>query len=90
MDDLDMATKNIKPQFSFQKPAVYKIIVQGEVSERFSQRLAGMQISIDRSNTDETLSVLIGQLNDKPALLGILNTLSDFHLTLKSVKTLSE
>jgi hypothetical protein len=85
-----MATENNKPQFSFRKPAVYKIVVQGDLSERFSDRLAGMQISVDRSNTDETFSVLIGQINDQPALLGILNTLNDYHLTLKSVKTLNE
>ena len=38
---------NIDSEFSFTKPAVYKIIVQGELEESWSARLGGMQINIE-------------------------------------------
>jgi hypothetical protein len=77
-------------EFSFHKPAVYKIEVQGELSGSFTERLAGMQINVLRKQGTKPISVLVGQINDQAALSGILTTLYDFQFTIISVIMLKE
>ncbi len=77
-------------EFSFRKPAVYKIEVQGELNESFTERLGGMQINVIRSQGNKPVTVLIGQINDQSALSGILTTLYDFQFTIISVIMLKE
>jgi hypothetical protein len=81
---------NIKKiaEFSFQKAAVYQIVVQGEISKKWSNRLGGMQIEIHRPLGEDPLSTLVGQINDQSALSGVLNTLYDLHFTIISVNVL--
>ena len=78
------------PEFSFTKSAIYKIIVQGDLSTSISAKLGGMQITVERSKKGEPKSILIGQINDQAALSGILNTLYELHLTILSVNILDE
>ena len=80
--------KKIKPEFRFQNPAMYKIKVQGELKENWSERLLGMQITIDRSQRNIPISVLVGQINDQTALSGVLNALYDYNMTIISVHML--
>ena len=80
--------KKIKPEFKFQNPAMYKIKVQGELKENWSERLLGMQITIDRSQRNLPISVLVGQINDQTALSGVLNALYDYNMTIISVHML--
>ena len=54
-------THQIEPEFSFQKPAMYKIQVLGELKVSWSERLQGMQINIERSPDAKPESTLIGQ-----------------------------
>ena len=82
-----MATKN-KPDFIFQKSAMYKIKVQGELKENWSERLQGMQINVDKPQGKKPVSVLIGQINDQSALSGVLNALYEFNMTILSVNML--
>ena len=77
-------------EFSFRKPAVYKIEVQGELNGSFAERLGGMQINVIRSPGSKPVSVLVGQINDQAALSGILTTLYDFQFTIISVIMLKE
>jgi len=77
-------------EFSFRKPAVYKIEVQGELNESFTGRLGGMQINVIRSPGNKPVTVLIGQINDQAALSGILTALYDFQIPIISVITLKE
>ena len=79
-----------KPEFNFQKPAVYKIKVHGEIEKSWADKLQGLQINIERSQSKSTISVLVGQINDQSALSGVLNTLYDMHMTVISVHMLSE
>ena len=81
-------TQKIEPEFSFQKPAMYKIQVQGELKESWSERLQGMQINVERSSDAKPESILIGQIDDQAALSGVLNTLYDFNMTIISVQML--
>ena len=75
-------------KFSFQQSAIYKIEVVGSLDQSWSQRLNGMQITIHSSQKHESVSVLIGQLNDQSALSGVLNTLHDYHVPVLSVTML--
>jgi hypothetical protein len=69
-------------------PGVYQIIVQGQLETRYSERLAGMQIT-HRSWEDGTdTTILTGSLRDQAELSGVLNTLYDLHLPVLSVDLL--
>ena len=83
-------SKKIKQKFSFLNPAVYKIEVAGDISTSWTEKLGGMQITVQRNKDQEPVSILIGQMNDQSALSGVLSTLYDNHLTIISVKTLDE
>ena len=85
-----MTFEKVVPEFSFQKPAVYKIIVQGEMDENWSDRLGGMQISVTREKDNQPQTELIGKINDQAALSGVLNTLYDFQFTIISLNILKE
>jgi len=74
----------------FTKAAIYKIIVQGVLDERLSDRYRGMQISVEKKKGKAIFSTLIGEIRDQSALSGILNALYDSHLTVLSVNMLSE
>jgi hypothetical protein len=85
-----MSPENVIEQFSFQKPAVYKIKVQGEIAGNITERLGGLQINVDRSKDKKPITVLIGQINDQAALSGVLTSLYDFHHTIISVNMLND
>ncbi len=80
--------QKIEPEFSFQKPAMYKIQVQGVLKGSWSEKLQGLQINIERSPGEKPVSILIGQIDDQAALSGVLNTLYDFNMTIISVQML--
>lgn len=82
-----MTQKN-EPEFRFQKPAMYKIKVHGELKENWSERLQGMQINVDRSQGKKPVSVLVGRIHDQSALSGVLNALYEFNMTILSVRML--
>lgn len=84
MSDLD--TSN----FSFSKSAKYRIKVLGELSLEYSERLGGMKIKVQEKLNMKPITVLEGNLRDQAALSGILNTLYQFHLTVLSVKRISD
>jgi len=76
--------------FSFSTPAVYQIKVQGALSDDWSERLGGLQISVSRKKTGNTISILTGMITDQTALSGILNALYDSHITVLSVNLMKE
>jgi hypothetical protein len=65
---------------------VYRIEVQGELPESWSERLQGMIITAGRSEEDEHVTTLEGPLRDQAALSGVLNTLYERHFTVLSVQ----
>jgi hypothetical protein len=89
MERVTVISKDMK-EFSFQKPAVYKIVVQGKLDKKWSERVGGMQINIGPSQDQTPVSVLVGQINDQAALSGVLNTLYEYHVTIISVNMLNE
>ena len=70
--------------------AEYKIRVQGELDETWSDRLGGMDITIDRSGPDTPVTTLLGLLSDQAALSGVMETLYELHLRVLDVTCLNQ
>ncbi|HEU4493583.1 MAG TPA: hypothetical protein VFR69_05295 [Rubrobacteraceae bacterium] len=64
---------------------VYRIVVRGELSERYAVAFEGMEMETNRGRT-----VLTGEIKDEPHLHGILNRIGSLGLRLVSVEDLSE
>ena len=79
-----------KSNFSFIKPAMYKIEVHGDMNASWTEKLGGLQITVERRGSKSPISTLIGQINDQSALSGVLTTLYENHLTIISVNMLKD
>ena len=69
-------------------PALYVILVQGELDQMWSARLSGMAITV-HTTPDGQHTVLAGMLIDQAALQGVLQTLYDLGLPVQSVMSAS-
>ena len=74
----------------FTRPAIYKITVDGVLNENMPGIISDLQISVDRSEPDEPVSILVGWMEDQTALSGVLNTIYENHYIIISVKMLKE
>jgi len=63
----------------------YKIVVKGELSGRFAEAFAGMNMEAKRGQT-----IIMGQVVDQSHLYGILDRISGLGLQLLSVHALPE
>ena len=66
----------------------YRILVEGQLHEKWSERLAGMRIKSRKRADQSVVTTLEGNLRDQSELLGVLNSLHELHLPLLSVKCL--
>jgi hypothetical protein len=73
----------------FDRPAIYQISVQGRIEPDWSDRLAGMALHLTTEDGCPPVTTLDGELSDQAALLGVLNSLYELHLTILSVRCLS-
>ena len=73
----------------FDKPAVYRICVKGQLKDSWSNRLAGLTITRQEEG-NKTMTILHGSLLDQAALNGVLQSLYSLHLPLISVEYLGE
>lgn len=73
----------------FDNPATYQIIVQGQISPTWSDRLEGLLIYQNQVEGEPCLTMLLGELTDQAALAGVLMALYEMHLPVLSVKRLS-
>jgi hypothetical protein len=78
-----------KNRFRFDEAAVYRIVVQGHVSESKSEYLGGMSIGTAGHEGQMPVTTLSGCLRDQAALLGVLATLYEMHLPILNVKKLN-
>ena len=67
------------------RETVYRIVVRGELSERYGAAFEGMQMETGSGQT-----ILTGEVKDPPHLHGILDRVSSFGLELVSVKALPQ
>ncbi len=77
-------------KITFDKPAVYRIRVEGALDESWSSRLSGMQIITEESAKKKKVTILFGYLPDQSALSGVLTSLNDLGLTILSVECMNE
>lgn len=73
----------------FDRPATYRIGVQGRIPPRWRDRLEGMAVTEWSSEAKPPVTTLVGELTDQVALVGVLNTLVELHLSVVSVECLS-
>jgi hypothetical protein len=66
-------------------PTVYRIVVRGELSQRYTLAFEGMTLA-----TGEGQTAIIGPVTDQAHLHGLLNRVSDLGLELLSVNALLE
>jgi hypothetical protein len=64
-------------------PTVYRIVVRGELSQRYTPAFEGMTLA-----TGEGQTAIIGPVTDQAHLHGLLNRVSDLGLELLSVNML--
>ena len=69
-------------------PAMYEIRVQGALERGWFDRMAGLEIVVERSADAAPVTVLSGRFIDQAALAGALNLLYDLGFPLLSVQCL--
>jgi hypothetical protein len=74
---------------AFDNPASYRICVQGQLGDEWSERLSGLRMTVLVPAGELPVTVLTGKLRDQAALAGVLSTLYDLHLPVISVERLS-
>lgn len=70
-------------------PAVYRIVVEGQLDATWQDRLGAMEI-VSREPPARASTVLEGPIRDRAELTGILNTLCDLRMTLVRVEVVEE
>lgn len=73
----------------FDRPATYRIDVQGRIPVTWRDRLEGMAITESSARAEPPVTTLVGELADQVALAGVLNTLVELHLSVVAVELLS-
>jgi hypothetical protein len=66
-------------------PAIYRIVVRGELSQRYTPAFEGMALT-----TGDGQTAIIGPVTDQAHLHGLLNRVSDLGLELLSVNVMLE
>ena len=75
---------------SFSEPGFYRIEVNGCLVRNWYGRLGAMQVSAYLSDDEMEITVLQGAIKDQSELAGIMKTLHELHLTLRSVTYLGK
>jgi hypothetical protein len=74
---------------NMEKGGVYRIMVEGDVDENWSDELGGMTITVHRKEDSAPFAILEGRLLDQAALSGVLEALYELHMPVLSVELLS-
>jgi len=77
-------------EIDFGGPATYRIVVQGAISERWIDRLAGMAVSAFNPKHGVPRTTLIGPICDQAELCGVLDTLYGLHLPILKVEKVED
>jgi hypothetical protein len=93
-----MKGPHVTGQYSFDRPAVYQILLQGRLPGTWWNAVPGMAIDVTHGVTgdfigaggEEPVTVLRGEVADQAALCGLLNQLYDLQLTILSVVRLQD
>ena len=85
-----MTLKKDLAAFHFGGAADYQIVVQGTVSEEWSNRLGGLAIRTSSQENGESRTILEGRLLDQSALRGLLESLFALHLPILEVRKIGD
>ena len=77
-------------KLKFSEPAVYQIMVQGNLSPDWPDRLRGMDVEVKYGKDRHPVSILTGKISDQAALAGILKSLYEAHLPVINVINLGD
>lgn len=77
-------------KLTLDQPAVYRIRIQGQLDENWSDYLGGLEIRCTPLSSNPDVTTLSGQLFDQAALFGVLNSLYGLGLPLLSVERVVE
>ena len=82
-----MSKPRYRQAIHFEKPATFRIRIQGHLDETWSENLSGLSIT---AGIDDEVQVttLAGRVADQAVLAGILNTLYELRFPLLSVECL--
>ena len=80
-----MTTSQDMTSFDFGGPAIYRIVVQGTISESWRGRLGGMEATTSGQEIGAPRTSLLGRLRDQAALRGLIETLYALHLPILEV-----
>jgi hypothetical protein len=86
----DMTSLPSRNPITFDRPAIYRINVQGRIDSTWSDSLEGMTIDATTVEGEPPVTTLEGELSDQAALAGVLNTLYELHLPVLSVKLIKK
>jgi len=85
-----MIPDNETIEIDFGGPASYRIIIKGSMDQDWSDRLAGMTITVTDQEGASPHTTLAGRIRDQAELNGILDTLYNLHLPILRVEQVSE
>ena len=85
-----MATKTRCKKFRIGTSANYRIRVQGEINQEWTDIIGDMKLTTDPACGKDTITSLVGYLVDQGALSGLLKALYDQHIPILSVENLDE
>jgi len=71
-------------------PASYRIQVEGELNESWSDHLGGMRVTTHKREDQSIVTTLTGRVMDQAELEGILNSLYELPLPILSIENLME
>jgi hypothetical protein len=75
---------------SFGGPAVYRIVVQGSLSDRMASHFEGMEITATQRANQSEQTTLTGLIRDQAELSGLLDTLYGMHLAIVRVEIVAK
>ena len=84
-----MMNKPNRIPLPFDSPAIYQVIVRGQIDPTWSDLLEGMKVSQVTQEDYPRCTSLEGELIDQAALAGVINALYEMHLTIISMKRLN-
>jgi len=85
-----MSTSDHHKGIEFGGPASYRIVVQGDLSADWSDRLGGLAITATSQAGRIPQTTLAGQLRDQAELSGVLETLHSLHLPILKVEQIAD
>ena len=85
-----MTQSNGFTDIDFGGPAIYRIVVQGFIAEKWIDRLGAMAFTITGREGGKPRTTLVGPIRDQAELNGVLETLYGLHLPILEVTKLDD